>query len=112
MAIHAARCARHTGLHRRNDVRDHVAQYAHVEGVAATVEQNRPMDEAGARPVHRADIYLIDQQAKEMWLDVRIATAAPDVLVALGGPRPESARSTGSQGRIPAYYTKVLFPSS
>ena len=50
-------------------------------GVTATVEQNGPMDEAGARPVHRADVHLIDQQAKEMWLDVRVATVTPDVPV-------------------------------
>ena len=31
--------------------------------------------------MHRADTYLIDQQAKEMWLDVRITTATPDVPV-------------------------------
>ena len=81
LGLHAARCARHTGLHRRDDVRDHLAQYARTAGVTATVEQNRPMDEPGARPVHRADVYLIDQQAKEMWLDVRITTATLDIPV-------------------------------
>ena len=35
--LHAARCARHTGLHRHKDVRDHLAQYARAAGVTATV---------------------------------------------------------------------------
>ena len=65
------------------------------------VEQNRLlMDEAGARPVHRADIYLIDRQAKEMWMDVRITTATPDVPVETGprrgrGPQVPRAQPSG-----------------
>ena len=50
--------------------------------------RNRPMEDVGARPAHRADIH--NQQAREIWLDVRITTPAR--------PRRRNARNIGSQG--------------
>ena len=105
LGLHAARRARHTGQRRHNDVRDRVAQCARGVGVTATVEQNWSLEDAGARPTHIADIHLIDQQASEMWLDVRISAAALDAPIkkALG-----EAEAKKRQYRQPRAHPSLL----
>ena len=34
------------------------------------------------RPIHRADIHIIEPQGSELWLDVKIHTVNPDLVVA------------------------------
>ena len=65
LGLHAAACARHTNRHRHDELRDHLAQYARSSGVTATIEQARPADDAPrhARPMHTADVHLMDTEA-------------------------------------------------
>ena len=34
------------------------------------------------RPIHRADVHIIEPQSSELWLDVKIHTVGPDLTVA------------------------------
>ena len=34
------------------------------------------------RPIHRADVHIIEPAGSELWLDVKIHTAAPDLVIA------------------------------
>ena len=34
------------------------------------------------RPIHRADVHIIEPQGSELWLDVKIHTVNPDLTVA------------------------------
>ena len=34
------------------------------------------------RPIHRADVHMIEPQGSELWLDVKIHTVNPDLAVA------------------------------
>ena len=79
LGLHAAACARHTNRHRHDELRDHLAQYARSSGVTATIEQARPADDAPrhARPMHTADVHLMDTEANTTWIDVMVTAAQP-----------------------------------
>ena len=88
---HAACCTK--GLHtRRHDrIRDLLTKLARQAGLTATTEQAMlipdQMQEDGqpapgsVRPIHRADIHIIEPQGSELWLDVKIHTVSPDLVV-------------------------------
>ena len=88
---HAACCTK--GLHtRRHDrVRDLITKLARQAGLTATTEQAMlipdQLQEDGqpapgsVRPIHRADVHIIEPQGTELWLDVKIHTVSPDLLV-------------------------------
>ena len=79
LGLHAAACARHTNRHRHDELRDHLAQYARSSGITATIEQARPADDAPrhARPMHTADVHLMDAEANTTWIDVMVTAAQP-----------------------------------
>ena len=117
LGLHAAACARHTNRHRHDELRDHLAQYARSSGVTATIEQARPADDAPrhARPMHTADVHLMDTEANTTWIDVMVTAAQP--------ARPShrqparAAASTSAENMGLAFRTqpcciKALFPSS
>ena len=79
LGLHAAACARHTNRHRHDELRDHLAQYARSSGITATIEQARPADDAPrqARPMHTADVHMMDTDANTTWTDVMVMAAQP-----------------------------------
>ena len=89
---HAACCTK--GLHtRRHDrIRDLITKLARQAGLTATTEQAMlipdQLQEDGqpapgsVRPIHRADVHIIEPQGSELWLDVKIHTVGPDLTVA------------------------------
>ena len=88
----AACCAK--GLHtRRHDrIRDLITKLARQAGLTATTEQAMLIPDqtqpdgqpalGSVRPIHRADVHIIEPQGFELWLDVKIHTVAPDHSVA------------------------------
>ena len=88
---HAACCTK--GLHtRRHDrVRDLITKLARQAGLTATTEQAMLIPDqiqadgqpapGSVRPIHRADIHIIEPQGSELWLDVKIHTVGPDLPV-------------------------------
>ena len=88
---HAACCTK--GLHaRRHDrVRDLITKLARQAGLTATTEQAMLIPDqiqedgqpapGSVRPIHRADVHIIEPQGSELWLDVEIHTVSPDLLV-------------------------------
>ena len=85
---HAACCTKglHTRLHDR--IRDLITKLAWQAGLTATTEQavlipdqtqrdGQPAP-GSVRPIHRADVHIIEPQGSELWLDVKIHTVAPE----------------------------------
>ena len=89
---HAACCTK--GLHtRRHDrIRDLIAKLAQQAGLTATTEQAMLIPDqiqedgqlalGSVRPIHRADVHIIEPQGSELWLDVKIHTVNVDLNVA------------------------------
>ena len=89
----ATKKPRNKGLYtRRHDrVRDHIALVARQAGLTAQIEQTmfvpgQTLDDGrpapgSVRPIHRADLHIIEPTGSELWLDVRIHTVAPDLPV-------------------------------
>ena len=89
---HAACCTK--GLHtRRHDrIRDLITRLAWQAGFTATTEQAMLIPDqiqedgqpapGSVRPIHRADVHIIEPQGSELWLDVKIHTVNPDLNVA------------------------------
>ena len=71
---------------------DVLRQLAWQAGLTATTEQAMlipdQLQEDGqpapgsVRPIHRADVHIIEAQGSELWLDVKIHTVTPDLVVA------------------------------
>ena len=86
---HAACCTKglHTGRHDR--IRDLIAKLARQAGLTATTEQAMLIPDqiqedgqpapGSVRPIHRADVHIIEPQGSELWLDVRIHTVNIDL---------------------------------
>ena len=99
---HAACCTK--GLHtRRHDrVRDLIAKLARQAGLTATTEQAMLIPDqiqedgqpapGSVRPIHRADVHIIEPQGSELWLDVKIHTVNLDLDVAKELLREEMTR--------------------
>ena len=66
-----------TGIGMMNS--NHLAQCARSSGVTATIEQARPADDAPrqARPMHTADVRVMDTEANTTWIDVMVTAAQP-----------------------------------
>ena len=84
---HAGLCSKGLYTRRHDRVRDHLALVARQAGLTAQVEQNvfvpgQTLDDGEpapgiVRPIHRADLRIIEPEGSELWLDVRIRTVAP-----------------------------------
>ena len=89
---HAGLCNKGLYTRRHDRVRDHIALVARQAGLTAQVEQNmfvpgQTLEDGqpapgSVRPIHRADLHIIEPTGSELWLDVRIHTVAPDRPVA------------------------------
>ena len=89
---HAGLCNKGLYTRRHDRVRDHIALVARQAGLTAQTEQNMFIPgqtlEGGepapgsVRPIHRADLHIIEPSGSELWLDVRIHTVAPGLPVA------------------------------
>ena len=89
---HAACCTK--GLHtRRHDrIRDLLAKLAWQAGLTATTQQAVLISDqimpdgqpapGSVRPIHRADVHIIEPAGSELCLDVKIHTVAPDIAIA------------------------------
>ena len=87
LARHAGLCNKGLYTRRHDRVRDHIALVARQAGLTAQVEQNmfvpgQTLDDGqpapgSVRPIHRADLHIIEPTGSELWLDVRIHTVAP-----------------------------------
>ena len=103
LQCHAAACAQHTNRHRHDELREHLAQYARSGGVTATIEQARSADDAPrhARPMHTADVRLMDTEANATWIDVMVTAAQPArPSRAAPGPGPLCHRTTRAPGAL------------
>ena len=89
-----ATCCCTKGLHtRRHDrIRDLIARLARQAGLTATTDQAMLIPDqiqsdgqpapGSVRPIHRADVHIIEPQGSELWLDVKIHTVNHDRSVA------------------------------
>ena len=96
MLAYVTKAFTHTRRHDR--VRDHIALVARQAGLTAQTEQNmfvpgQTLEDGepapgSVRPIHRADLHIIETIGSELWLDVRIwldmriHTVAPGLPVA------------------------------
>ena len=88
---HAGLCNKGLYTRRHDRVRDHIALVARQAGLTAQVEQNmfvpgQTLEDGepapgSVRPIHRADLHVIEPTGSELWLDVRIHTVAPGLPV-------------------------------
>ena len=72
-----ARCARDM-----TDFRDHIAAAARQAGMAAVIEQNmalEPDTPGDVRSIHRADVRIIENDGRQLWVDVKVMTTKPKV---------------------------------
>ena len=85
---HAGLCNKGLYTRRHDLVRDHIAKVARQAGLTAQIEQKMLIpgqtQEDGepapgsVRPLHRADVHIIEPAGTEIWIDVRIHTAHVD----------------------------------
>ena len=95
---------------RHDQVRDHIAKVARQAGLTAQIEQKMLIpgqtQEDGepapgsVRPLHRADVHIIEPAGSEIWIDVRIHTAHIDQPIGRDLLREEhtKCRAYGQQG--------------
>ena len=89
---HAACCTKGFHTRRHDRVRDLIAKLARQAGLTATTEQAMLIPDqiqedgqpapGSVRPIHRADVHIIEPQGSELWLDVKIHTVNLDLNVA------------------------------
>ena len=46
------------------------------------IQEDGQPAQGSVRPIHRADVHIIEPQSSELWLDVKIHTVGPDLSVA------------------------------
>ena len=106
---HAACCTK--GLHtRRHDrIRDLIIKLARQAGLTGTTEQAMliPDHDQLVRPIHRADVHIIEPQGSELWLDVKTHTVGPDLTVAKELLR-EEATKCRAYGQRDGYSLQAL----
>ena len=88
---HAACCTKGLYTRRHDRIRDLTTKLARQAGLTATNEQamlipdqkqeDGQLAPGSVRPIHRADIHFIEPQGSELWLDVKIHTVTPDLVV-------------------------------
>ena len=89
---HTACCTKGPHTRRHDRIRDLITKLARQAGLTASTEQAMlipdQLQEDGqpapgsVRPIHRADVHIIEPQGSELWLDVKIHTVGPDLPVA------------------------------
>ena len=114
LARHAGLCNKGLYTRRHDRVRDHVALVARQAGLTAQTEQNtfvpgQTLDDGqpapgSVRPIHRADLHIIEPKGSELWLDVRIHTVAPDLPLTRELLREEQTKCR-SYGQRHGYHT-------
>ena len=80
--IHAASCNWGQVCKRHDRLRDHIATAARQAGMAAVIEQNmalNPDTPGDVRNLHRADVRIIENDGRQMWVDVKVITTKPKV---------------------------------
>ena len=107
---HAGLCNKGLYTRRHDQVRDHIAKVARQAGLTAQIEQKMLIpgqtQEDGepapgsVRPLHRADVHIIEPAGSEIWIDVRIHTAHVDQPIGRDLLREEhtKCRAYGQQG--------------
>ena len=82
--VHAASCNWGQVCKRHDRLRDLLAQAARQAGMAAVTEQNMTTaaDTPGAvRGIHRADVRIIENDGRQLWVDVKVISTKPKVAV-------------------------------
>ena len=79
-------------IRRHDRTRDLITKLARQAGLTATTEQAMLIPDqiqqdgqpapGSVRPIHRADVHIIEPQGSELWLDVKIHTVAPEHSIA------------------------------
>ena len=67
---------------RCDKLRDHLAAAARQAGMAAVTEQNMTIESEApgtVRGIHRADVRMIENEGRQMWIDVKVTTTKPKV---------------------------------
>ena len=80
--VHAASCSWGQVCKRHDRLRDLIAQAARQAGMAAVTEQNMTTaaDTPGAvRGIHRADVRIIENDGRQLWVDVKVISIKPKV---------------------------------
>ena len=107
---HAGLCNKGLYTRRHDAVLDHIAKVARQAGLAAQIEQKMLIpgqtQEDGepapgsVRPLHRADVHIIEPAGTEIWIDVRIHMAHVDQPISRDLLREEQqkCRTYGQQG--------------
>ena len=115
---HAACCTK--GLHtRRHDrIRNLITRLARQAGLTASTEQAMLIPDqiqedgqpapGSVRPIHRADVHIIEPQGSELWLDVKIHTVNPDLNVAKELLREEMTKLCRAYGQREGYNLQAL----
>ena len=107
---HAGLCNKGLYTRRHDQVRDHIAKVARQAGLTAQIEQKMLIpgqtQEDGepapgsVRPLHRADVHIIEPTGSDIWIDVRIHTAHVEQPIGRDLLREEhiKCRAYGQQG--------------
>ena len=80
--LHAASCNWGQVCKRHDRLRDHIAAAARQAGMAAVLEQNmalNPDTPGDVRSIHRADVRIIENDGRQLWVDVKVMTTKPKV---------------------------------
>ena len=80
--LHAASCNWGQVCKRHDRLRDHIAAAARQAGMAAVIEQNMALDPdtpGDVRSIHRADVRIIENDGRQLWVDVKVMTTKPKV---------------------------------
>ena len=105
------------GLHtRRHDrIRDLITKLARQAGLKATTEQAMLIPDqiqsdgqpapGSVRPIHRADVHIIEPHGSKLWLDVKIHTVAPE-------PRRSQRTSPRKTHQVQSLWPKIWFQPS
>ena len=114
---HAACC--NQGLHtrRRDRIRDLIVKLARQAGLTATTEQAMLIPDqimadgqpalGSVRPIHRADVHIIEPQGSELWFDVKTHAVGPDLNIAKELLREEQNKCK-AYGQKDGYNLQVL----
>ena len=80
-------CAHGVTFHKHNTVRDQLAEFAKQSGATAQIEQRTSVQirdylqlGPGARPTQAANLRILDQAARDIWMDVKIVNAPPEAM--------------------------------
>ena len=80
---HATCCAKSLHTRKHDRIRDLLTKLARQAGLTAIqiMPDGQPAP-GSVRPIHRADVHIIEPQGSEFWLDVRLLTVGAELSVA------------------------------